>query len=689
MSIRYSNLAACLITLPLYAFTYCPTAQANDPSPTTYDKSYFSAFGLQTALEMVERIPGFTIQSADEERGLSQGGTNVLINGQAITGKGDSAIEQIAQISAKTVAHIEIIDATSLDIPGYTGLVANIITQKTSATGSWLWEPEWYPRAATAWANGNVSLSGSHGDVDFSGAFNSVMVRAGFFGPETLTEADGTLYETRDETFLIYGEQPTLSGALSWNPAEDRTLNAKASITKLNINRPQTSRTKAITDRGFDSFNLARQYQDQTRTRLDVDYRFPALGGSLKLIAFGSQIKTGVGSRVTIENLDAQRLSDQRFTEQSIAREAVARFEQNWLGANSTSWQLAGEAVFNDLDLETEFRAVDPSDNQIVLFGSDSNTLIREHRGEMTLAHRRNLTEQMDIQLSIGGEFSKIEQGSIERNFFRPKGFVSMSYKPAERWTLTGKFARDVGQINFRNFAANVSLVDQVSTADNPELVPQQSWNFFSRAEHRFKNGHVASLEAGHDLIDDLVDRIPFGMDGDAIGNIDKATQTRFAAALSLQGAPIGLKGAQLDLRGTWQWSSLIDPIEGFERDIRALRTKDLRLDYRHDIPETDWSYGLTLQTITLAPEYRSNLIQTRSVPGGGLTPGINFIFIEHKDLFGLRVRATVSEFLEQENKFRRIIYSGRRDNSNIDRIESRVRDLDGPYIKLSLGKTF
>ena len=63
-------------------------AMANEDTRRTYDGGFFAQFALQTALEMIERIPGFTLQDADQARGLSQGGTNVLLNGRPIVGKG-------------------------------------------------------------------------------------------------------------------------------------------------------------------------------------------------------------------------------------------------------------------------------------------------------------------------------------------------------------------------------------------------------------------------------------------------------------------------------------------------------------------------------------------------------------------------------------------------------------------------
>lgn len=658
-------------------------------SQRSYDAAFFERFAPQTALEMVARVPGFILEDADEERGLSQGGTNVLVNGRPITGKGETAATQIAQIAAANVVRMEVIDAGTLDLPGFSGIVLNIVTQRSTIAGSWLWEPQWRARNEAATGNGNITVSGSRGKIDFTAAFDALMVRAGFFGPETLTNADGAVFETRDESLVIRGEQPELSGSIRWRQSEDQILNAKASIDRLNVNRPQISRTMAVGPRGVDSLNTAINGQDQTNFRFDTDYTFPVFGGALKLIGFADIQDADASTRLAIVDGDGIRISSRRFDEQSVRQEGVLRFEQNWEVRKGRSWQLGGEAVYNALDLETQFREFSVADPLEVVFQSDLDTKIEEARGEVTIAHRRRLSPKLDLQTSIGAEASTIKQGTVERDFFRPKGFVSLNATPTKDWTLTGRVSREVGQIDFRDFAASVSLFEEVVRENNPALVPQQNWAFQARAERRFRGGHVASLEGRHELITDLVDRIPLGAEGDAIGNIDEARRTRLTAVATLLGAPIGLSGAQLDLRGVWQWSSLEDPIEGFDRDIADLRTLDLRAEFRHDIENTQWACGGVLRTQNIAPLYQSTLVRFRNIPGGGLTPGENTLFIEHKDVFGLRIRAELSEFLEQEADFSRVIYAGRRDVSPIDRIETRSRDLDGPILTLSIGGTF
>ncbi|MBR9826995.1 MAG: hypothetical protein GYB36_14530 [Alphaproteobacteria bacterium] len=663
-------------------------AEAQPEESRVYEPAFFIAFAPQTALEMVERLPGFTLEEADEGRGLGQGGTNVLLNGQLITGKGEAATTQIAQISARNVVQIEILDGGTLDIPGFTGLVANIVTQRSNWTGSMLWEPEFKSSDEAEWLNGNIALSGSFSDLDLSLALSSTAVRQTFVGPEELEDADGFVFERRDESLAIAGDQPMLSTSLSWQGDGDQQFNARASLSQLDLTRQQISRTEAVSTRGFDGLSIGRFDQVRRNTRLDFDYTRPALGGSLKFIAALAHTDNGAITRSTTRQPDGVRIADQSFEENSLSNEHILRLEQNW-GGNGRSWQLAGEAVSNTLELDTSLLAYDLVDEERISARSESTTRIEEARGEVTLAHSRDLREELDLQLSLGAERSTLSQGAIERSFFRPKGFVAITWRPRPSWTLSARVAREVGQISFRDFATSVSLFEQVTTENNPELVPEQSWEFSARAEHRWTAGHILTMELEHADIEDLVDQIPLGASGNAIGNIPNASRTSMRAQLTLEGAELGLPGAQLELRGQWRSSSVTDPIGGFERDIGGLILRDIRADFRHDIPGTLWAYGFSLQDRELAPTYRSSLIQYRNVPPGALTPGENSVFIEHANMFGLRARLELAELLDQNSNFSRRIYDGRRDSDLIDRIETRSRELGGPHVRISLARSF
>lgn len=63
-------------------------------------------------------------------------------------------------------------------------------------------------------------------------------------------------------------------------------------------------------------------------------------------------------------------------------------------------------------------------------------------------------------------------------------------------------------------------------------------------------------------------------------------------------------------------------------------------------------------------------------------------VFVEHKDLFGLTVRVTAGNIVNDRSRWDRIVYAGRRNSAPIDFIAARNR-LIGPIFSLSVRGTF
>lgn len=98
-----------------------PPAAAPVGQKRIYLPADFARFAPKTAYDMLVQVPGFSIRSANQERGLGQASENVLINGQRVANKSGGAIDQLQRISAENVERIEIVDAASIGIAGLTG----------------------------------------------------------------------------------------------------------------------------------------------------------------------------------------------------------------------------------------------------------------------------------------------------------------------------------------------------------------------------------------------------------------------------------------------------------------------------------------------------------------------------------------------------------------------------------------
>ena len=127
------------------------------------------------------------------------------------------------------------------------------------------------------------------------------------------------------------------------------------------------------------------------------------------------------------------------------------------------------------------------------------------------------------------------------REFIRPKGFVSTTYKPRENLTVRTKIERQVGQLNFSDFISSLSLQDDLNTTGNVNLVPEQKWLGEIEFDKDLGQGNNFKARFYGELISDLVDRIPIGIDGDAVGNIDSAQALRCRFCLDVKRRKMGL----------------------------------------------------------------------------------------------------------------------------------------------------
>ena len=701
--------------------TFCSVQQAfaqginqeNNQKNTakTYAPSFFAQYAPRTASDMVERIPGFQISSSDNKRGLGNGGANVLINGERISGKTSASI-QLSRINAINVVRIEIIDGTSLDIPGLTGEVANIITKNTGLSGSWSWDPQIRKNLRPNFFNGSVTVSGEKGNLSYSARLRNHSFHFGNNGIEqrfiaganlaggTLaggTLAGGTLIETRDEDVQFYGDVPGIATSLTWKPAPDHTVNLNAAYNAVNTNsRERSQHTAVILTPGKSDNNqtLFSSAEDEWNAEIDGDYEFPAgpeaLGGKLKLIGYYRFEHSPTVSRFdTFADTGVPRgnISGSRFFRVADEAETIARAEYSWSKRKGSDWQIGIEGAFNYLDIVSNFLSLNAPNGtfvEIPLPGSTSR--VEEIRTEATLTHSRTLSPKWDLQVSGGVEYSEISQtgdNSQVRDFVRPKGFVSTTYKPSDSLKIRTRIEREVGQLNFFDFTSSVNFEAGLQSAGNSDLVPSQSWLGSLELDKDLDSGNTFKVKFFGELISDLVDRIPVGLTGDAVGNVESATRYGVELNATFKGDKWGAKGTQLDLELELGKSSLDDPLTGIARRLNNDEKMSWRIDFRHDIPSTNWAYGANINDEKNASSFRLTTV-SKDIK----TQPYMQAYIEHKDILGLKIRATALNILDQQDDFYREIYDTRRDIGNLDIIEIRNRPF-GTGLRLNVSGTF
>jgi len=675
-------------TLPAVAGT---STSKEVPASDTYPASYFASYVPRTALDMVRRIPGFQIRSGDDgRRGLGQGGANILINGERLTGKADPG-DELEKIQADNVIEIRIRDGATLSIPGLSGQVADItVTRSAGLKGSWEWNPEFRRRLEPNLLNAEVNLSGEFdvaGGLTYALQLREYGFRGGAVSDETRSDASGGIFERRTQKIQNFGDRPGVALNLGWTPAPDHKVNLNTEYFLFNFNRSALGTRTPVTATGDDSLTIATEREDEWNLEVDGDYEFPLLNGQLKITGVVDREHSPTSRGFSVFDPQTGFVEASRFDQTAEELELIGRVEYSWSPSEGGDWQLAGEGAYNELDIEQRLLTRDPG--MTFVAGPLSGFNVSEDRFEGTMTHSRPIGDKWDLQASVGAEYSKLMQervglASVEpREFVRPKGFLSATYKVDDSLQIRSKVERDVGQLNFFDFISSVDLQEDLDRSANPDLIPSQSWLASLEFDKDFGQGNTFRVEFYGAAISDTVDRIPIGVDGDGVGNIGKAYRYGFDVATTLKGDRWGLPGTELNLILDWRDSTVDDPVLGFGRRLNGDKKIYYEASYRHDIPATDWAYGAYLEHYISAERYR-----LFSIDRNGNDRPFTRVFIEHKNLAGMTLNASVSNIIGQKEFFERTRFTARRDVGVIQQTEE-SKFAFGPILRFSLSGSF
>jgi outer membrane receptor for ferrienterochelin and colicins len=682
-------LAATAVLVAAPAFAQEEAGDAPPPTPTlpvaaegakTYTAQDFARFSPKTALDMLRQVPGFTIEEQDaERRGLGQATANVLINGQRFSGKSNDVVTELSRIAAGNVTRIDIVDGATLDVPGLSGQVANIITASTGMSGSFAWRPQIRARRTEArLTNGEVSISGKAGGMDYTLSVANDSFRNGNAGPEIVFTPDRTIIDRRDEVLYVYGEQPRISGSLSRETAGGSifNLNAAAGLFHQDIDEISLRSGPGQPDRDRRLHEQEREWNYE----LGGDYEFGLGDGRLKLIGLRRFEHSPYEQELLIDFADDRPRQGDRFEQVADEAETIARGEYRWKGG-AADWQASAEGALNILDIANQLSTLNAAGDWVPVPLPNSVATVEEKRVETALSYGRPLRPSLTLQTSVGGEYSVLSQSGeagLTRTFIRPKGFVSLAWKASPLLDLSAKLEREVGQLNFFDFVASANVSGGTTNAGNVNLVPQQSWNLDLEATRNLGAWGTATARVYGRRITDIVDIIPIGETGQAPGNLDSATLYGFHWTSTFNFDPIGWKGAKIDLDLQFQKTRLEDPLTGFFRSINEDTYRRVVINFRHDVPNSDWAYGWGIDHFAQTPGYR--LDQRFQFFN---TPGNVGIFVEHKDVAGLTVRGTFDNILGTNEAFVRS-FSDRRRTNELLFTESRDR-FYGPVFTVAI----
>jgi outer membrane receptor for ferrienterochelin and colicins len=687
--IRLSLLAGAAFIAPDAAYAKSQsTAPAASPAVAkrVYTPADFTRFAPKTAYDMLTQVPSFTIHSAEQERGLGQASENVLINGQRIANKSGGAIDQLQRTSAASVERIEIVDAAGLGIAGLSGQVANIILKETKGgSGAFEWNPGFRAHFTEPEVmKGSLSYSDRTGPVDYTLSINPGTGRGGLGGPVVISDANHNVIERRHEVYHSEYQEVAFKGKFGLDGPGTSAGNLNLGYTPYWS--PVFQRDTRLLTTGERRNRLNIQNKDGYTADVSGDYEFALGPGRLKTIGVWhhEHAPLVVTDVLTFDSTGAEP-SGKQFSRDAKYAEAIARGEYHWKSGRN-DWQFSLERAFNSLDQVGGLFQLNPQRQFVAIPFPEGTGKVTEVRYEGIATLSRPLTANLDLQVAAGAETSaldRLDDDEPARKFFRPKGSLTLAWRPSKSWDVSLKLRRRVGQIDFLDFLSQPVLSQDRENAGNPELVPPQSWEAETEISHDLGRWGKTRLNLHYYWVQDIIDVIPIGTDGQGIGNLPRAIKYGAESTSTLLLDPIGWHGAKIDLNAGFEASSVKDPLTGQKRPISGNYDRWGSAQLRHDIPGSPFAWGAGVQYQHYAKNYYlTEVIRTLDIPVA------YSLFVEDKNFLGLTVRASVFNIFDGRHTVDRVVYSGFRDRSPVLFFEKHD-DLVGPLFDLTIKGTF
>ncbi len=567
-----------------------------------YLSAFFATAQVNTAFDMLARLPGFTFDPGEAVRGFGGAAGNVLVDGQRPSAKSDTLESQLRRIPASSVEKIEIIrgGAGQVDMQGR-ALLANVVLRAAARTEAAATGSAYVYRYGRIAPNFQFDWARRQGERALTGSLRYTNKDGGEqgWGVLRLTGADGAQREDaaaykRDldqsmEARLGYNA-PALGGLLRLNAALDRST---------------TDKTEQYDYRFPASRDIATTLEDTKRIggELGADLVRP-LGQDLQLKLVALQALRTQTYRAQSDFGGAQR----DFIQERTTGETVLRVTLLLAASRGLTIEGGAEATLNFLDGNTSL-ALDGT--AVTLPNADVR--VRERRGEVFASANWQPSAGVVLEAGLRVEASTILQrgpAGLQASFLFPKPRLTAAWSATPRLQLRGRVEREVGQLNFPDFVATANLNTGIVSAGNARLQPERRWVAEIVAEQRFWSSGVASLTARHAQLTQLVDIVPVnGLN--APGNIPRGRRTTVIGELTLPLARLGMGGGQFKGRAQWIASEVLDPTTLMPRLISRDRPFTGTFTLTNDLPKLRSTWTVAVTSGSRETSFFINEIQT------------------------------------------------------------------------------
>ena len=659
-----------LFAAALAAQDVAPPAPAPAPvaagvGVTPYPLSFFVAGNPSNAFDMIARVPGFTFEAGETVRGFASAAGNVLIDGKRPTSKASTLEEALKRIPAESVVRIELIrgGAPGIDMQGRS-VLANVVRSTAAVTdSSVVLQQKAFPDGHIM-PRGEFQITQRKGGLVWSAglqAFSEIDVGMGN-GTQTRRDRTGAIYESGrlDIDSRSKGYQGTFEAELTRandvirvNAALKRNLQGyDETLGVLNNLGRLISTDKSVFDYRVDKAELGGDY-----TR--------ALPANLTLRVLGLQTL----SDERRDGFSGIRGSNTVVTETGKAGESILRATLTQARSPSLTLEGGGEAAFNFLDAGSARVA-----NGVTQVLPNANVRVEEKRAEGFAKASIRSGAKLSMELEARAEVSKITQTgdtNSGKSFFFAKPRALLIYKATPSTEVRLRLEREVGQLNFGNFAASSDLNLGTVNAGNAQLEPERNWAAEVALERRFWGEGAVVLTLTHHWVQQIVDRRPIGGLFDGPGNIGDGTRDQAKLTLALPLDRLGISGGRIAGEGFLLRSKVTDPVTGRSRRISSEEPYGGSFVFTQDLPKIGSTWALELDLGAIETSYRIDEVRREK------TEPYLSAYWEWRPRPDLSIKAQIDNFTGRSFERRRTLYDGPRGRGVIEAFERRDAQLD------------
>jgi hypothetical protein len=581
---------------------------------TVYEAAYFVQFAPSNALQMVQRVPGFTLELGNQEvRGFGQAAGNVVVNGQRPSSKSDTLETILARIPASRVARIEVGpgDLFGSEFAGKPQVVNVVTTAAGGLAGTFNGQLR---RTYTGRVEPDVTVSAllRRGKSSFNAS-------VGYQARPTTEEGfdrivalpGGQLREYREKVNRIADRTAFLSGAWEHNDGDNRTAHLNFRVSQNRFDLLQTNDVFPASGPVRDD-RLTQDY-DRRNYELGGDVTRPLWGGGLKLIGLATR-RQRRDVDTSLNRVKSEVIGGFVQDIDNVRDERVVRLVWNRSNLGGWSVEAGAEGVLNKLDSDVDFFRLNAGGTQTRIDLPVDQAVVKEYRGEAFVNAGTALSKALRLDLGLTYEVSRLTvSGDAEAErvlkFLKPK--ASLDYRDSSGWHAQLSIARTVAQLNFDDFISTAELTNDRVNGGNADLVPQRAWEILATLEQPILGDGVVKVQAGYNRISLVQDRIPTPEGFDSPGNLGDGRMLILKSTIDAPLGRLGIKGGRLTVNSSLVDSSVEDPYTFRKRRFSGSNLYSADASFRQDLGK--WAYGATFYVNSPTFFFRQNEIDRPS----------------------------------------------------------------------------